>query len=298
MSVFRFGKPKNPGFGLSRGFYLSVLAAKARLPAILEIVAPKGVDGAVAGFGAPLGQGATKEDLARPLVRGAYAVASPDRKTVLRMLVVSKEEAGYDPEALVRAAASLELSEELLARIRATWTLIQFNFESHDPMVYPALDFLTAIVGRTAHLTEGAVADPVARRYLLPEQLVSPRTANQQVCAADHVAVHRSPGREGLDVHTLGLQKFALPEVEITNLEPESASVAESVLISVAQKVLEGNPLAAGSRIGPRNALLDVAEGGLDRAKWEGIPVLELLPPRGMTIGEALRAWVLSGGTL
>ncbi|MFQ3586465.1 MAG: hypothetical protein SNJ76_02200 [Fimbriimonadaceae bacterium] len=294
MSVFRFGKPKNPGFGLSRGFYLSVLAAKARLPAILEIVAPKGIDGAVAGFGAPLGQGATKEDLARPLARGAYAVASPDRKTVLRMLVVSKEEAGYDPEALVRAAASLELSEDLLARIRATWTLIQFSFESHDPMVYPALDFLLAVVGRTGVLTEGAVADPVARRYLLPEQLVSPRPAGQNVCAADHIAVHKVAENGTASVHTLGFQKFALPELEITALAPGSVPLAETVLATIAQKVLEGERLGAGTRIGPRNAMLDVAEGGLDRGRWEGIPVFELLPPRGMSIDDALRAWVES----
>lgn len=292
MSVFRFGKPKNPGFGLSRGFYLSVLAAKARLPAILEIVAPKGVDGAVPGFGAPLGPGATKEDLARPLARGAYAVASPDRKTVLRMLVVSKEEAGYDPEALVRAAASLDLTEDLLARIRATWTLIQFSFESHDPMVYPALDFLLAVVGRTAALTEGVVADPVARRYLLPEQLVSPRAAGQSVCASDHIAVHAVAENGSAAVHTLGFQKFALPEIEMTALATESIPLAESVLATIAQKVLEGELLAAGTRVGPRNAMFDVAEGGLDRARWEGIPVYELLPPRGMTIDEALRLWV------
>ena len=51
------------------------------------MVNPKGENGAIAGFGAPLGN-STKESLANPMQRGAYVIASVDRKTVIKMLVV------------------------------------------------------------------------------------------------------------------------------------------------------------------------------------------------------------------
>src|SRR5438046_2175327 len=93
---------KTPGFGISKNFYLTVLSAKAALPRVLEVVGPKGADGAVEGFGAPLSQDAKKEDLQRAIERGHYVIASKNRQTVLKLTVVPKEEAGFDPEPFLR----------------------------------------------------------------------------------------------------------------------------------------------------------------------------------------------------
>src|SRR5688572_11612277 len=145
MRGWPFGKPKTPGFGISKAYYLSVLSAKATLPQIVEVVNPKGSDGAVEGFGAPLMTDSTKDDLQKPMSRGAYAIASKDRKTVLKLIVVPKEEAGFDPDAFLRSPQAAALPQDMANRIRATWSLLQLTFESHDPMVYPALDFFESI---------------------------------------------------------------------------------------------------------------------------------------------------------
>src|SRR5436190_1574007 len=104
--MLRFSRPKGPGFGISGGYYLSVLSSHATLPRIIEVINPTGDGGAVTGFGAPLALDATKQALAEPMSRGAYVLASKDRKTVLKMLVMSKDETGFDPEAVARHSES------------------------------------------------------------------------------------------------------------------------------------------------------------------------------------------------
>lgn len=286
--AWQFGKPKNPGFGINRNFYLSVLAAKASLPSVVEVVHPKGERGAVPGFGAPLAADATKDDLNKPLVRGAYAIASPDKKTVLRMLVVQRDEAGYDPEVLLRSSMAEQLSPELTARIRGAWHLIQLTFESHDAMVYPALDFLQNVAKRLAELSDGAIADPVSQRYLLPEDLIGPKIQGDRVTAADHIAVRYYDKDGKLSAYTLGMQKFALPEIEITELDPNAKRLAEPFLLYLSREILHGKLLSLGDRVGGRQTDFEVATGGIDRARWEGIPCVELLPERGMTANETL----------
>lgn len=288
--LFKFSKPKTPGYGISQGFYLSVLSGHAQLPTPGQVANPTGEAGAVEGFIAPMMSGAQKEDLGRPMERGVYAIASKDRKTVLRLRVVSKEEAGFDPEPIVRSALAPTLSEDALARIRATWTLLQLTFESHDPDVSPSLAFAHAIVRRLAELTEGVVADPIAQRYLLPPQVPSPDPASPP-SAPEHVSV-RTLEREGkLGAFTMGMQKFALPEYELNDLEHGDEAAAGAFLLSVGQARLDGQEMAPGDRVGAKSAPFDVAAGGLDRARWEGIPVLELLPGRGATASGCLEAW-------
>lgn len=284
--MLRFSRPKGPGFGISGGYYLSVLSAHATLPPIVQVANPAGDGGAVTGFGVPLAPDASKESLGYPMARGAYGLASKDRKTVLRMLVVSKEEAGFDPETVARNSASLGLSTELVDRIRATWTILQLRFESHDPTVYPALDFLLANVVRMGMLTEGAIADPVSQRYLLPEHLFARPRVNPLVDAREHIAIHLRGTPAGVHAYTRGLQKFALQELEIKSLSPGSEIVAERFLTAASQRILEGKLVSSGQKIGR----FEVREGGFDRALWEGIPCFELLPPTAMTATEALES--------
>ncbi|RYG26656.1 hypothetical protein EON82_02515 [bacterium] len=287
--MIRFRRPKGPGFGIDAGFYLSVLSTRVPMPTIRQVVNPKGDGGAVVGFGVPLGAN-EKQALDRPMERGVYAVASKDRKTVLKMRVLSKEEAGFDPEAFLRSPLAAGLDSELLVRLKATWTVAQLTFESHDPDVYPAIDFLLDVAGRLAHLSDGAVADPLSRRYLLPHELRQRVRLDPKVDARETVAVDRRgpAGRESAATH--GLMKFGMPEFEIENLLPDEVGLAGRFLVACAQSALLGDPPKSGDRYGAPNALFEAREGGFDPS-WQGMPVLELLPPTQLTAGEALRAW-------
>lgn len=286
--IFKFAKPKNPGYGISTGFYLSVLAGRPQMPSPLEVAHPKAEGGAVEGLIAPLMPGATKEDLSRPMGRGVYALASREQKTVIKVRVLSKEEAGFDPEALARSPFASMVDGEALARIRATWTLVQLTFESHDAMISPAMAFLNLAAKRLAELTDGVVADPIAQKYMLPSQVPS-IPAEDLPRALDHLSI-RLAERNGVRVaFTLGMQKFVLPELEIRDLSADESRSAEIVLASVAQEMLNGTKIEPGDRVGT----FEAGPGGLDRGQWEGIPVLELIPPRGKSVSDCLEDWLL-----
>lgn len=288
---WQFGKPKTPGFGLNKAYYLTVLSSKPVLPPMLTIINPKGAGGAVEGFGAPLSENADKESLGKPLERGAYAIASKDQKTVLRLLVMSKEEAGYDPEPFLRSPMAKEMDEELLVRIRSTWVIGQLTFESHDPMVYPAIDFQLDFASRLAELTEGVVSDPISRRYLLPEHVKQPLRADPRIDAREVIGLSHRAKETGIHLFTLGMQKFGLREFEITGVEIGDLVLAESLVMSLCQSALLGMIPANGDRIGPKGHEFEIREGGFDRALWEGIEVFELIPPTTRTPGECLHAW-------
>lgn len=282
--MLRFSRPKGHGYGISGSFYTSVLATHARLPALLEVINPKGEGGAIVGYGIPMAASATKESLAQPLVRGAYGMLSKDRKTAFQMLVLNRDESGFQPEAVARHSQSLGLDAEVVSRLRATWSVLQLRITAHDPDVYPTLDFILGLCQRLGTLTEGVIADPLSERYLLPNQLFVIPRVNPAVDAREHVNVQSRGSAAGVHTYTKGLQKFALHELEIQGLEPGSEVAAERLLYSAAQGVLEGKLLGPGASIGK----FKLAEGGGDRSLWEGIPVLELIPDRGVTVAEAL----------
>jgi hypothetical protein len=291
MRAWPFRKEKTPGFGIGRGYYLSVLSSRATLPSVLQIVNPKGEYGAVPGFGAPLTEGADKEMLGRPMASGAWALASPDRKTVLRMVVASKEEAGFDPEAFANSPLAVGIDPEMMARIRGTWTLMQLAFESHDPAVYPSLDFMLGVCARMAQMSDGVVADAVARRYLMPEHVVREERLDPRVDVREHVAVQFAAVDSGIHAFTLGMQKFNLPEYEILGLLDGDEDAAARFLLAIGQSALLGDLTENGDRFGARGALFEAREGGFDRALWGETAVFELLPPTGTAPSEALREW-------
>ena len=220
-----------------------------------------------------------------------HAIASKDRKTVLRGLVLNKDEAFFDPDPVLRSIVGDRLSDEAKARLRGTWTVVQLVFEAHDPDVYPSLKFLQDVVIRLGHLTDGVIADPLSNRYLLPNEVRMPGLVGAKVNALEHVSVEEYASAQGLSVFTMGMRKFALPEYELSGLRPESSRVAHRFLATLAQSTLEGNLVTPGMRLGKRNAWLDVVEGGVDRGRWEGISVLEILPHKGSDLNQALADW-------
>lgn len=287
-------KPKTPGYAIQPEYYMTVLSSKPALSPLLAVVNPKGEGGAMAGFAVPLATSATKEDLARPMTRGVYALSSPDRKTILKLRVVSKEEAGFDPAPFLRSSMAVGMSQELLARISATWTLMQLTFESYDPMVYEGVRFMLGCCQRLAELHDGVVADPIAQTYRLPQHVFTPQPADSRIDARDVIQVFVRPRRDEpkvLTSYTLGMQKFGLAEFEMPGLSMGSSDLATRFLFSLAQKALLGEVPGLGDRLGDAKCFLQVAPGGLDRVMWEGISCYELIPPTGRTLDEALLAW-------
>jgi hypothetical protein len=228
--------------------------------------------------------------------RGSYVLATKDRKTVLRLLILSKEEAGFDPEVVARSPLVTLLDPEIVARIRATWTIAQATFSSHHPSVYPSIHFLLQVMQRIALLTDGVVADPASQRYLLPADAMHAGTTDTEVDVRDAVTVGFKDRQDGLYAYTLGLQKFSLPEFEVTGNLPGTENLLIEFLLGVSQSVLAGHVVASGQRVGARSIPFEIREGGFDRAMWEGIPVFELLPPTRNTPNEALLAWQAEGG--
>jgi hypothetical protein len=90
-----------------------------------------------------------------------------------------------------------------------------------------------------------------------------------------------------LHVYTKGLVKIGQPEIELSGVPQESYDQAGRLLMSAAQGVFMGFLISSGSDV----AGFEAREGGHDKSRWEGIPVLELLPPTGMPVGQVLARW-------
>ncbi|MFM9872355.1 MAG: hypothetical protein ACKVQS_02680 [Fimbriimonadaceae bacterium] len=286
--LLKFKPAKGPGYEISPKFYLSVMAARMPLPSIRQIVEPKGADGAVIGFGVPMA--GDKEDLEHPMERGAYVIASLDRKTVIRGLVISKEEAGFNPEGFLRSDRALLLSEEAKSRMASTWMLVQLTFESFDPGVHSATRLMYEVAARLAELSGGLVADPVSEVYKMPSEVLSP-IGTDGFAVQDLVAVHSRVIGSGFGLFTLGMQKFGLPEFEIAGVGDAQGQAAARLLLGLCQGVLRTKQLTVGDSVGSKRSAFRIAAGGLDRGQWEGILVLEVIPENTEDVNSVLARW-------
>ncbi|MFX8801563.1 hypothetical protein ABTM62_19825, partial [Acinetobacter baumannii] len=83
----------------------------------------------------------------------------------------------------------LNMPPEVQERLLSTWSLAQLTFESHHPMVFPAVRFVLQVASRLAALTYGVIADPVARSYRLPEEMPSEFTSDDFLDVRDVMTV-------------------------------------------------------------------------------------------------------------
>jgi hypothetical protein len=267
-SYLSYKAPERGAYGISAQYYLSVLIPTTMLPSPSSVCNPKGEAGAWPGFFVPLTQSSDKSELLKPLKRGVYVASSSDKKTVLKVMVMPKEEAGFQPEAYLNHPSSANLSSDLRASIAATWFLVQCSFETHDPQPAAALHFFHGFVSSLASHSGGVIADAISQRYFEGGIFAPDFPSEGPVSAPSLVKVIES--RPGY-VHTLGMQKISQPEFEIQGFQDSEKAMV--VLLSLAQHVLESGPMTFGAQVGD----FTLREGGLDRGRWEGIPVLELV---------------------
>lgn len=217
-------------------------------------------------------------------------MASPDKKTVLKMLVMDPGEAGFVPSAVARSAAVQELPEELKQGIEACKVLIQLNFESHNPDVYSACHLMQSLLQRLAMLTDGIVGDPGSSRYGSGADF-APAPGLSKLLATQFVSTPSRVLPTGYHVYTQGLWKFGLPEIEVEGVSEELAPLGQAFLLSAAQAVLDGTLLQEGAQVGSQRVPFDVRVGGLDRKIFGEHEAFELVPPITSTADEGLRAW-------
>lgn len=229
-----------PGFGISKGFYLSVLSSARTLPTLAEVMNPDGAGGAVAGYAVPGDKSAGKEVLGMPLKRGEYGLASKDKKTLIRMTVIGKDEAGFSADALLKSPEGQTLRPEIREGIGGAWNIIQLLFGSYDPTVHPAIDLILACAQRLAKEADGIVADPLSLAYRLPDEVRQPANFGLPYAVEDVVSVADTPN----GAQTRGLLKFDLPELLLVG--QEGGPAAKKLIEAVADE-LRGTILKPGA---------------------------------------------------
>lgn len=281
--LLRFKKPDNPTVPISSDFYLSVLASNAVAPTLNSLMNPKGVDGGIVGLSVPLMQDSNIDELARPISRGVYGLSSLDKKTVIKMRAFSHEEAHFDPESVLSMPSFQSMDSEIVQRIRATWTIYQLTFESYDPALFPSLNMFINTVARLGILTEGAIADPLAMRYLLPQHFML--SHDNDFYVQNFVGITKQSERDECRISTKGLSKFDQREIELTVNNMDVAEIASQFLLSVANGVVHGQKLDLGDKL--------ISEEGWIVSEGLGPNTFELIPMKG-TSEATLENWKAS----
>lgn len=283
-------KQKAAGLAINRNFYLSILSSES-LPPLLQVINPDGSNGAVKGFGAPLQEGASKDALNRPLSPGAYALTTTDKLTLVQMDVFEKGQVGFKLPADANALQSANLTGEKLRRAQNAIFITNLVFRGFDPAFYTSVRFFLDAAARLGELSAGAVADPMAETYRMPEDLklhpkMDPRIDFRELGALKFVGLP-----DGIWASTRGLAKFDLPELEMYGLPQDLLETAGKMLISAAQQMLIGIPLKPGETAFSISKPLQVSEGTKQQREWGQRRALELHDADGSAAVEGVRAW-------
>lgn len=210
-----FSKNRTTNFGISKDFYLTIFCPQSSLPPLRELIAHRSMARAVLGMGTPLAAMESEDVIGEPLRRGAYACVTMNRKTVVRMLVMRRDECTVDIDALAAEKDQVGLDQELISRIQAAWFLAQLSYESYDPQAFASIRFLYRLADRLAELTEGVIADPLAERYLKPGTWYRESHDEAPIDPLELVTVSEVPGPNGPRLMTAGMKKLDLPEYAV-----------------------------------------------------------------------------------
>lgn len=297
MPIWPFGKRRQPsGLTLNRNFYLSVLAPGRDLPPLLSLINPDGSNGAVAGFGAPLSEGASRDLLNVPMPTGAYALTTRAQDTVVQMDVFTMKQ--IPSFSLPRTAAERQaagITPEVAQRLDRAEYLINFVIRGYRDAL-ESTRFLLDLVARMGTISEGAVADALAEAYRLPGDLALKSRLHPLVDFREVGTVRLAPDDDGtLWVSSRGLIKFNLPEFEMFGVPREYSDAAARMIAAAGQQSLIGMPMRPGeSAFSPSSPLL-IHEGTRNRHFWGDRPTLEFRDPGGTSAAKGVRAWAELG---
>jgi len=295
--IWPFGKRNRPsGLTLNRNFYLSVLAPGRELPPLLSLINPDGSNGAVAGFGAPLSEGASRDLLNVPMPTGAYALTTRAQDTVIQMDVFTLAQVpsfSMPKTAAERDAAGV--TPQVASRLDRAEYLINFVVRGYRDALESTRFFLD-VVARMGAISDGAVADALAEAYRLPSDLALKSRLHPLVDFREIGTVRFAPNEDdALWVSSRGLVKFNLPEFEMYGVPREHSNAAARMIAAAAQQSLVGIPMRAGeSAFSPHSPLL-ILEGTRNRHHWGDRPTLEFRDPGGPGAAKGVRAWEDAG---
>lgn len=297
MPIWPFRKRKQPsGLTLNRNFYLSVLAPGRDLPPLLSLINPDGSNGAVAGFGAPLSEGASRDLLNVAMPSGAYGLTTRSQDTVVQMDVFTLEQV---PSFAIpktpgeRKAAGI--TAEVAARLDRAEYLINFVIRGYRDALESTRFFLDA-VARMGTISDGAVADALAEAYRQPGDLTLKNRLHPLVDFREIATVRIAPDvNDLLWVSSRGLIKFNLPEFEMYGVPRKYCDAAARMIAAAGQQSLIGMPMRPGESAFSPNSPLVICEGTRNRNLWGDRPTLEFRDPGGSGAANGVRAWEESG---
>lgn len=279
MSLWPFKKKEpNAPLEINKNAYLSVLMGPSPRPPVLSWMNPDGSNGAVKGFAAPLDQGASAELLTQPIANGSYALATPDRKTLIQadlfeLADVPEFRLPTDP----LAQATVDLVGERLVRAEEAIGLATLVMKGYSPNVYESIRFLLDSAGRLADQTEGVVADPLAETYRLPTELAQPSPLDPRIDFRDIGAIKAIRELGDVWVSTRGMSKFNLPEYEVYGVAAGDVTRVGEILIVTAQEALLGSPVPIDRTVDTPFGRLTAKLGTRNRAQWGSRPTIELI---------------------
>lgn len=297
MHLWPFGKRKQPpGLTLNRNFYLSVLAPGGELPPLLSLINPDGSNRAVAGFGAPLSEGASRDLLNVPLPTGAYALTTRTQDTVIQMDVFTL--AQVPSFSLPKSKPEREAAGVTPAvgeRLDRAEYLINFVIRGYRDAL-ESTRFLLDVVARMGTISDGAVADALAEAYRLPSDLALVNRLHPLVDFREIGTVRIARGEDDtLWVSSRGLIKFNLPEFEMYGVPREYSDAAARMIAAAAQQSLIGMPMRPGESAFSSSSPLLILEGTRNRHLWADRPTLEFRDPGGPGAARGVRAWQEAG---
>lgn len=297
MPFWPFRKRKQPsGLTLNRNFYLSVLAPGRDLPPLLSLINPDGSNGAAAGFGAPLSEGASRDLLNVPLPTGAYALTTRAQDTVVQMdvfLLAQVPSFSMPKSTAERKAAGV--TPAVAERLERAEYLINFVIRGYRDALESARFFLD-VVARMGAISDGAVADALAEAYRLPGDLTLKNRLHPLVDFREIGTVRFAPDQgDTLWVSSRGLVKFNLPELEMYGVPKEHSDAAARMIAAAGQQSLIGMPMQPGESAFAPNSPLIICEGTRNRNLWGDRPTLEFRDPDGSGAARGVRAWQEAG---
>lgn len=271
-------KPAEAPLEINKHAYLSVMLGPEARPPVLSWMNPDGSNGAVKGFAAPLDQGASSDLLTLPIANGSFALATPDRKTLIQADLFDLADV---PEFRLptdsAAQAMVDLMGERLVRAQAATGLATLVWKGYSPDVYQSVRFMLDSAARLAAETGGVVADPLAETYRLPNELTQTSPLDPRIDFRDIGTIKAIQQADGVWVSTRGMLKFNLAEFEAYGVDADQVTRIGELLVVSAQEALLGTMMPLGEVVSTPVGKVEANSGTKNRDFWGERSTIELI---------------------